>query len=144
MGLRALHRRQYADYGEYHQTRRGLWLHLLGVPLVQFGLLFAVIGMPFMSWWIEVLRQWNGDDSLGWSILWPVGVGLGGLLLAALGMALQGTAHKGEPHPPVPFSSRRNAIGRILVEQFVTFPRFVFSGGWLRAWRASSQTPSKP
>jgi hypothetical protein len=31
-----------------------------------------------------------------------------------------------------------NAISRIFLEQWVTFPRFVLSGAWMRAWRSLS------
>ena len=34
-----------------------------------------------------------------------------------------------------PFSDRKDAVQRLVVEQFVTFPRFVLSGGWWQAWR---------
>ena len=33
---------------------------------------------------------------------------------------------------------RMQALSRIFLEQWVTFPRFVFSGGW---WRALRQAP---
>jgi hypothetical protein len=42
-----------------------------------------------------------------------------------------------EANPAVPFSGPGNALSRIFGEQFVTFPRFVLSGGWARALRAS-------
>jgi hypothetical protein len=30
-------------------------------------------------------------------------------------------------------------IARLLVEQWITFPRFVVSGGFARAWRSTSR-----
>jgi phage terminase small subunit len=48
---------------------------------------------------------------------------------------LQGRGHKLEAAQPEPFSDRKDAIGRLLVEQFITFPRFVLSGRWWRNWR---------
>jgi hypothetical protein len=53
-------------------------------------------------------------------------------------VALQGRGHRQEPMPPEPFTSMGNAISRIFLEQWVTFPRFVLSGAWMRAWRSLS------
>ena len=33
------------------------------------------------------------------------------------------------------FASKSDALKRLLLEQCVTFPRFLFSGAWWRAWR---------
>jgi hypothetical protein len=54
-------------------------------------------------------------------------------------IALQGRGHRGEPVPPVPFSSSGNALARIFLEQWITFPRFVLSGGWSRALRGARE-----
>ena len=61
---------------------------------------------------------------------------LGGMLLS---IALQGRGHRHEPVPPEPFASPGDAISRIFLEQWITFPRFVLSGGWLRALRDSNR-----
>jgi hypothetical protein len=36
-----------------------------------------------------------------------------------------------------PFDGAGDVVSRLLVEQWVTFPRFVLSGGWGRNLRAS-------
>jgi hypothetical protein len=36
---------------------------------------------------------------------------------------------------PVPFRGPLDVLVRIFAEQFVTFPRFVLTGGLARAWR---------
>jgi hypothetical protein len=56
-----------------------------------------------------------------------------------LAMAFQGRGHKQEQVPPEPFTGPANALSRIFLEQWVTFPRFVLSGGWRRALRESSR-----
>ena len=61
---------------------------------------------------------------------------LGGMLLS---IALQGRGHRSEFVPPEPFVGPGDAISRILLEQWITFPRFVLSGGWLRALRNSKR-----
>lgn len=44
---------------------------------------------------------------------------------------------RSEPVFPEPFTSRSNAVARLLLEQWINFPRFVLSGKWLRALRQS-------
>jgi len=63
---------------------------------------------------------------------------LAGLAAMGISIALQGRGHRGEATPPEPFTSPMNALARIFLEQWLTFPRFVLSGGWLRALRESS------
>lgn len=60
--------------------------------------------------------------------------------------AVQGLGHKTEPVPPVPFSGPANVVGRVLVEQWVTFPRFVLSGKWSRNVHAAylARPPGSP
>ena len=61
---------------------------------------------------------------------------IGGIAMGT-GLALQGKGHKLERVPPEPFTGPANAIARLLLEQWVTFPRFVLSGGWRRALKRS-------
>lgn len=50
-------------------------------------------------------------------------LGLGAAALTGLSLAIQGRGHSKEPVPAEPFTGPRNAIARILLEQWVTFPR---------------------
>lgn len=102
---------QWEGYARYHQSRANLLLHIVLVPLFLAGNVALVVGLVRLDW-IEAL----------------VGAGL-----MALSMALQGRGHNGEPVPPVPFSGAGNAFARIFLEQWITFPRFVLTGGWWRA-----------
>jgi hypothetical protein len=52
-------------------------------------------------------------------------------------MVVQGVGHKREPVPPEPFQGPFDFVSRLVCEQWITFPRFVLSGGWARAWRES-------
>jgi hypothetical protein len=61
---------------------------------------------------------------------------LGGLVLLPLAMAAQGRGHRLEKVPPAPFAGPLDVVARIFAEQLITFPRFVLSGGFTRAWRA--------
>ena len=73
--------------------------------------------------------------------LGDVAIGIIGLL-AALGLQRHG--HSLEAQASEPFSDRKDAVSRLLVEQFLTFPRFFLSGGWWRAWRDRHRHNRKP
>src|SRR5262245_7972452 len=102
---------QWQGYARYHQSRANLLLHIVLVPLFLAGNVALVVGAIRLDW-IEALV---GTVCIGVSI------------------ALQGRGHAGEAVPPVPFSGPGNALARIFLEQWITFPRFVLSGGWFRA-----------
>jgi len=59
-----------------------------------------------------------------------------GIIATVASIALQGRGHKAEVNSPEPFTGVGNALSRIFLEQWVTFPRFVLSGGWFRALRS--------
>ena len=67
---------------------------------------------------------------------------LAGLVAMAVAMALQGKGHRLEQEPPARFRSPLDVIARIFAEQLVTFPRFVLSGGFARAWREAGRAPA--
>src|SRR5215813_14179238 len=58
-----------------------------------------------------------------------VGVSLGMMVAAVV---LEGIGHRLEPEPPAPFDRFPDFVKRFFVEQWVTFPRFVLSGRYLR------------
>ncbi|MGZ5845862.1 MAG: Mpo1-like protein [Ramlibacter sp.] len=113
MSVSELLRWQWQGYARYHQSRSNLLLHLIVVPLFLLGNLALL--------WAAVRGSWL----------------LAALAIAAMvvSVAAQGRGHAREPVPPEPFTSRSNAVSRILCEQWVTFPRFVVSGGWSDALR---------
>ncbi len=113
MNTSSLLRAQWQGYTRHHQSRPNLLLHALFVPLFLAGnlaLLFALIE-----------RRWL--------------LALGTAAITGLALAIQGRGHRKEPVPPEPFTGAFNALSRILLEQWVTFPRFVLSGAWMRALR---------
>ncbi len=67
-----------------------------------------------------------------------VGMGLGGLGMVGA-LIIQGRGHRGEREAPVPFAGAADFVSRFAVEQWVTFLRFVLSGGWRRNLKASSE-----
>ena len=101
---------QYADYHAKHRQKLNLCLHIASVPLAWGGTVAALAVLFGASpWWLLALP-------VGW--------------FSAL--AVQGFGHKLEPEAPEPFLGGAAFVSRFTVEQLVTFPRFVLSGGWWR------------
>lgn len=113
---------QWRAYPDNHRHPTNLVLHLIAVPLFIVAFLLIVSGVFSLS-------------------LGDVAIGIIGLL-AALGLQRHG--HSLETQASEPFSDRKDAVSRLLVEQFLTFPRFFLSGGWWRAWRDRHRHNHKP
>ena len=110
---------QWSLYRDGHGDRRNLLIHVLSVPLFMLGTLLVVAA----------------------GFLWPafVLVGLVGMVAA---LALQGRGHRFENVRPVPFESPVDFVSRFFAEQWVTFPRYVFSGEFAKAWKnAGTKSP---
>jgi hypothetical protein len=116
MNLSELLRWQWTGYPRYHQSRANLLLHILVVPVFLLGTIALVAAIPRASWLLAAA----------------------GVVAMVTSMGLQGLGHRREAVPPEPFQGQLNAVLRILCEQWVTFPRFVVTGGWHRAWRQNS------
>ena len=114
-------RTQWEGYPRYHQSRANLLLHIIVVPLFLVGNVGLLVGLIRRSWFVAVIA-------------------VAAMLIA---VALQGRGHRQEPVQPEPFSSPLNAVARIFCEQWVTFPRFVISGGWLLALRKAPRRRSQ-
>jgi len=101
---------QWQGYARYHQNTTNLLLHIVAIPLFIVANVLLIVAV--------------------------VKVSLGLLALAVLGIVVsvivQGRGHTLERVPPEPFTGPANALGRLFFEQWVTFPRFVLSGGWSR------------
>jgi hypothetical protein len=116
MGPAQLIRWQWDGYFRYHGARANLIIHIFAVPLFLAGSLMLVIAL---------LRA-----SVAWSAI--------GIACMVVSIAMQGRGHKLEKISPEPFTGIGNAVARIFLEQWVTFPRYVLSGGWARALRAGA------
>ncbi|MDH3654543.1 MAG: DUF962 domain-containing protein [Myxococcales bacterium] len=103
------------DYPRFHKNRTNLLLHIVVVPLFVLGIVYAVVA-AIQGRWLAALLS---------------------LLLPLISLAIQGVGHKKEPNPPLPFEGPGEFVTRIFTEQFYRFPKFVLSGEWLRALRAS-------
>jgi hypothetical protein len=107
---------QWSLYGDNHTQRANLVIHILTVPL-------------FMAGTVAVAAA-------GWVSPWLFAAGPAAMATA---MALQGRGHGREAVAPVPFAGAGDVVSRIFLEQWVTFPRYVLSGAFFRAWRQSSK-----
>jgi hypothetical protein len=115
MSVPELLRWQWKGYPRYHRSRANLLLHIVVVPLFLAGNVTLVAALVRQSWTVAAMAG----------------------AAMVLSLALQGRGHRQEPVPPEPFTSPLNAVSRILCEQWVTFPRFVLSGGWYQNLRHS-------
>jgi len=107
---------QWRNYDANHRNRDNLLIHIVAVPLFWIGAVNFVVPLVFAG----LLHA------------------LGGAVLMGVSLFLQGKGHDMEANPPLPFKDWREFVRRVVAEQFVTFPRFVFSGGWLRNFQAGS------
>lgn len=121
---------QWETYTRNHTTRNNLLIHIFAVPLVWAGTFLWI--SAFVNLASSASAKAAADAT--WQLV------LAGIVCQGLGMALQGRGHKQEAEPPIPFTGPANAITRIVLEQFVTFPRFVLSGAYGKAWRESAGT----
>lgn len=106
---------QLNDYPRVHAERTNLLIHAIAVPVFDVttvGVVASLVGR------------------------WPLAA-LGCAVIAAGAFAAEGRGHGLEPERPIRFAGPGNALARIFAEQFITFPRFVLSGGWARAYRAA-------
>lgn len=104
--------RQWSDYRRVHHDRTNLVLHAITNPIfLASGI--VLLAAPFFSAWLAL-----------------------GALGMPIAMALQGLGHRLEREPPAPFASPLEAVARVFTEQWITFPRYVLTGGFARAWRA--------
>ena len=105
---------QWSDYPAKHRDRVNLVLHLVAVPLFLAGTLLLVAAALQRS-----------------------GLGLVvGLACLAVAVIVEGRGHARERETPAPFAGPLDFASRFVVEQWITFPRFVLTGAWSRSFRA--------
>ena len=105
---------QRDGYPRYHRSRGNLLIHVAAVPIFLLGSVGLLASAVRLSWEL----------------------GAASLVGMVASMAAQGHGHRLEAVPPEPFTGPANALARIVLEQWVTFPRFLLSGGWSLAYRA--------
>jgi hypothetical protein len=98
-------------YPANHTRRSTLLVHAISAPMFCVGCVALVVA-PFTTPWLALV----------------------GLELP-LALVMQGATHKKEATAPVPFRGPGDFVARFFAEQWVTFPRWVLSGGFAKAWR---------
>lgn len=101
---------QWSSYSKAHQNKTNLVIHVFAVPLF----VAAIFGIA-----IAIFR---------FSLL----LGVVSLAAGILSLALQKKGHSFEENQPPSFKGFGDFLLRLLVEQFITFPRFLFTGEWRR------------
>jgi len=104
---------QWRIYPGNHRHRANLLIHILAVPLFWGGLACLIAAIVGASPWYLVAAA----------------------VLIVVAFLLQGVGHKREIQKPEPFLGPDDFVSRFVVEQLITFPRFVLSGNWLRNLR---------
>jgi hypothetical protein len=99
---------QWSGYCAAHRNRTDLLIHIVAVPLFMAATLLTVYALVRFS--LPAL--------------------VGGALCFLVSLILQGHGHKLEAMPPEPFKGGLDFILRLFAEQWITFPRFVLTGGW--------------
>ena len=102
---------QWSDYAAKHQQRDNLLLHIVAVPLFWIGTLLLLMAAWYFSFALAIFA----------------------LIVMVVSLVAQARGHKMEYEEPAPFEGAGDFPARFLSEQFVTFPRYVLSGGWYRA-----------
>lgn len=106
---------QWANYGNAHRDRLNLALHAATVPLFWIGTCALALAPV---------------TNFSWAIV--------GLVALPLPVVAQGRGHRGEAVAPAPFRGPGDFLARIFAEQWITFPRYVLTGGFARAWREAA------
>ena len=113
---------QWSDYRAKHRDRVNLLLHIVAVPLFQIAAIGLVVGVAI------------GSGRMA-------GLAAAGTVAA---IVIQGGGHRRERETPTPFAGPADFVSRFVVEQWITFPRFVFSGGWSHNLGRSPESRSEP
>jgi hypothetical protein len=109
---------QFSNYPTGHRNRQNLAVHVATAPIFMAGTA-ALLLAPF-----------NGPSLLMFAV--PA---------VLLPLVLQGRGHRMEANRPLPFRGLGDLVARFFVEQWVTFPRYVLSGGFSSAWHAAGVSP---
>jgi len=108
--------KQWSDYADRHRNSNNLLIHIVAVPLLWFAS-FQVLGGVFLL----LLGVPGAFDMLLWAAL-----------LIGVSLFAQARGHAMESIEPAEFASPGDFARRLFSEQFINFPRFVMSGGWLK------------
>lgn len=104
-------------YAGQHRDRTTLLVHLMFVPLFMLASASMLVFLLSGNWVLALLAA----------------------VACTVSLLVQGAVHRRTVRLLPKADSRIAALGQLLREQWIEFPRFVLSGGWLRAYRAAGQ-----
>ena len=113
---------QWSDYEQRHRNKTHLMLKVVAVPLAWFALIQAV-GALFLM----LLPRVSGFGTLVFAFV---------LLGVALFLQHHGATMEASGSPRRPLLTKDYATW-LAADNFVNFPRFVLTGGWLRNLQAA-------
>jgi hypothetical protein len=102
---------QWSDYAAKHQQRDNLVMHIVAVPIFWLGAMLLLYAAFYRSGVLALMA----------------------VVAMVVSLVAQARGHGMESEDPEPFEGALDFPARFVVEQFVTFPRYVISGGWYRA-----------
>jgi hypothetical protein len=112
---------QWSNYPGTHRNRRNLALHLASWPVFLAGTC-ALVASPFAG----------------------AGTAVVGVLALGAVVAAQARGHRLEEREPAAFRGAGDKLKRLFVEQWVTFPRYLMTGEFARAWREATTSIEDP
>jgi hypothetical protein len=110
---------QWNGYGERHRNKANLLIHIATVPLVWFAGLQIVGGLLLMLIGVGGLKLW-----------------IYAAILITIALVAQWQGNSMEQVKAAPPANPKDFAVHTVAEQFVTFPRFVLSGQWMRNFQA--------
>jgi hypothetical protein len=120
MNFAEIHAEQWNGYSERHQNKLNLLIHIVTVPLVWLAAIQVVGGLLLMLIGVGGLKFWV------YAAVW-----------IAVALFAQSYGNGLEANKPKPAASPKDFAIGAAVEQFLTFPRFVLTGQWLRNLQAA-------
>lgn len=110
---------QWDGYGERHRNKTNLLIHIVTVPLVWFAALQIFGGLILMLVGVGGLKMW-----------------IYAAILITIALVAQNQGNGMEQVKGTTPGNPKDFAIHAVAEQFVTFPRFVLTGGWLRNLQA--------
>ena len=113
---------QWNDYSDRHLNKVNLLIHIVTVPLVW------IAGIQVVG---SLLLMLSGLGGGAFKVLvWAV-------IMIAVALLAQSHGNSMEATKPGPITDWKEFGLNALAEQFVTFPRFVLTGQWLRNFQTA-------
>ena len=120
MSFAELLNKQWSDYPDRHRNKVNLLIHIVTVPLVWFAALQVFSGLILILIGVGGLKMW-----------------VYAAILVAIALFAQSRGNSMEETKPAPAGDPMTFAMNAIAEQFVTFPRFVLSGGWQRNFQST-------